>query len=77
MATDTAPATLRDGFVTPKLLALAAVIFLLNAPTLTAWGTLPAQAGAAILYLAVALIMASLGKALLIVSRHGIGGLAR
>jgi len=68
MATDT---TLRGGFVTWKLLALAAVIFLLNTPTLTAWGTPTAQAGAAILYLGVALIMASLGKALLVVVRHG------
>jgi len=72
MATDT---TLRDGFVTPKLLALAAGIFLLNAPTLTAWGTPTAKVGAALLYLAVALGMASVGKAVLIISRHGLAGL--
>jgi len=75
MATDTAPASLRDDFVTWKLLALATVIFLLNAPTLTAWGTPTAQVGAAVMYLAVALIMASLAKAAVIVVRHGPAGL--
>lgn len=53
---------------------LAAGIFLLNAPTLTAWGTLPAQAGAALLYLAVALVLASVGKAVLIISRSPSAG---
>jgi hypothetical protein len=61
--------------VSRRLLVFAALIFLLNAPTLTAWGTPTAQVGAAVLYLAGALIMASLGKALLIVSREGFSGL--
>jgi hypothetical protein len=72
MATDT---TLRDGFVTPKLLALAALIFLLNLPTLTVLDSLAWQAGFAVVYLGGALVLASLGKAVVIVSRHGLGGL--
>lgn len=75
MATDTAPATLREDFVTRRLLLLALLIFAINAPTLTAWGTLTAQVGAALLYLAVALAMAVVAKALIVVSRHGLGGL--
>jgi len=75
MATDTAPATLRDDFVTPKLLALAALIFVLNLPTLTILDSAVSQAGFALLYLGGALVLASCGKAVLIISRHGIGGL--
>lgn len=75
MPPDTAPATLRDDFVTPKLLAVAALIFALNLPTLTVVDSLAWQVGFALLYLAVAFIMASLGKAVVVVSRHGLAGL--
>jgi len=72
MATDT---TLRDGFVTRRLLALTALIFALNLPTIGVWGTPTAKVGAALLYLGGALAIASCGKAVLIISRHGLGGL--
>jgi hypothetical protein len=75
MATDTAPATLRGDFVTPKLLALAALIFLLNLPTLTVLDSLAWQVGFAVVYLGGALVMATLAKALVVVLRHGLSGL--
>jgi len=74
MATDTT-APLADGWITRPLLGAVALIFLLNAPTLTVFGTATAKIGAALLYLAVALGMASVGKAVVIVARHGRGGL--
>jgi hypothetical protein len=69
------PDTARDRFVTRPLLGAAALIFLVNAPTLTVFGTPTAKIGGAILYLAVALVIASLAKALLVVVRHGSGAL--
>jgi len=75
MATQSAPDTTLNGFVTRPLLAVAALIFLLNAPTLTVFGTPTAKVGCALLYLGVALVLASVGKLVLIGSRHGLGAL--
>jgi hypothetical protein len=75
MATQSAPDTTLDGFVTRPLLAVTALIFLLNAPTLTVFGTPTAKIGGAVLYLGGALAMASVGKLVLIGSRHGLGTL--
>lgn len=72
MTTET---TARDGFVTRRLLALSALIFALNLPTIGVWGTPTAQAAAALLYLAGALAIASFAKAVIIIYRHGIGRL--
>ncbi|WP_017344593.1 hypothetical protein [Halorubrum sp. T3] len=77
METDSTAPTARDGFVTRRLLALAALIFALNLPTLTVLDSLVWQAGFALLYLGGALAIASAAKAMLIVSRHGIAALSR
>jgi len=75
MATESAAADAAKSFITRPLLAVTAVIFLANATTLTVFGTPTAKIGGAVLYLGGARAMASVGKLVLIGSRHGLGAL--
>lgn len=75
MATQSAPAS--DRFVTRPLLALAAVIFLANLPTLVVFDSTLAQGAAVLLYLGGALAIASALKLVALVARGGVDALSR
>ncbi|WPH59264.1 hypothetical protein AFNJKBDN_CDS0047 [Halorubrum virus V_ICIS4] len=76
MATHSAADT-ADSFVTRALLALAAVIFIANLPTLVVFGTPVAKAGAALLYLGGAFAIASTLKLLSLLASDGFDALPR